>query len=92
MLKWIKVNNTTLRSECMVNDVLFVFSIYGPKPKGYRNEGEYYIEITANGALRFNIGMGKIEDRAKHAAENFLKIVLSGRHHRDISIWELEKE
>lgn len=92
MLKWEKVNNTTRMSEYMADGVFFVFSVHGPTPKGYRNEGEYYIEITANGALRFNIGMGKIEDRAKHAAENFLKIVLSGRHYRDISIWELEKE
>lgn len=90
MLKWTKVDNITLMSECMADGVFLVFSVYGPGPKGYYSEGEYYIKITVDGTLRFDMGMGKLEERAKHAAENFLKLVLSGRNHKDISTWELE--
>ena len=88
MLEWHKVNDEQIKAEYIGEGLICEFTIDGPNPTG-RYEGNYSITIYANEICRFCIGTGKIINRAKHAAENYLKLGLSGRRLSSIHMWEL---
>lgn len=96
MLKWDNANSKEtkvkymVRAEHMVEDVLFTFDVILYEPEGRYNDGEYYLRIRDDKSLIFFTGMGEIEGRAKHAAENYLKLVLAKRNPRSVHMWELE--
>lgn len=96
MLEWKRVNNAKygiaymMRAEYMANGVPFTFDIVQYEPEGRNYDGEYFVHIRDDKSYIFMVGEGKSENRAKHAAENYLKLVLAGRSPRSVHMWELE--
>lgn len=91
MLIWNKVTNVDNgivyieRAEYTVEGTPFTFDIVQ-----YKSEGrEYYIRIYTNKDYFYSTGMGEFKNRAKHAAENYLKLIVSGREPRSIRMYEL---
>lgn len=92
MLIWKKVTNVDNeiaymeRAEYTVEGTPFTFDVVQ-----YKQEGrQYYIHIYNDEDYFYNTGMGEFKNRAKHAAENYLKLVMSGRKPRSIRMRELE--
>lgn len=94
MLIWTKVDNVgnnriayMERAEYTVEGESFTFDIvqYSRDCKA-----EYHINIYSGKDYYYHTGMGEFKDRAKHAAENYLKLIMSGRKPRSICMYELE--
>lgn len=96
MLEWKQVDNTKdgivymTRAEYTARGIPFTFDIVQYEPEGRYCDGGYFVHIRDDKSYIFMVGEGKSENRAKHAAENYLKLVLAGRSPRSVYMWELE--
>ena len=91
MLIWKQVTNVEdgivymERAEYTVEGTPFTFDVVQ-----YESDREYYIRIYNDEDYFYRTGMGEFKNRAKHAAENYLKLIMSGRKPRSIRMCELE--
>lgn len=87
-LKWVMVYNKVPAiemAEFKIRDKTYVFTI----EKCINIKKEYCVCVSGPDGTTSCV-MGEIVDRAKHGANNILKLILSGRRMSSICAWEFE--